>query len=406
MSDPMRTTTTTKRTTTRVPVERPSWRKVVGSTSLAGLLLFVLGWIEGVPRIENDLKGKSVAAAAKAGFTITADFSGQDGKLHCATALDSATQATVRQLVENIKGVRIATLDADCTAAAGPAAPTPAATTTQGSGVATTVAPVATAAAPITTVATATTAAPVAASAVTTAVFAAGRVVLTGKVATDAQKQAVFDAAVKVVAAENIDNQTVVEAGAGTDDAMIGKLVTLISAMKPNLISGEAGINGTSLYAKGVYLDDAGKTAYDQVASAAGASAELTAQPAATATDASALEEELNDIVGLNPILFDVNQATITPESQTTLDRVAAVANKYTGTAIVVQGHTDSDGAADANQILSEARAKAVHDALVSRNVPARALSFKGFGETEPIIENGAENKDKSRRVVFAVTAN
>jgi OmpA-OmpF porin, OOP family len=134
--------------------------------------------------------------------------------------------------------------------------------------------------------------------------------------------------------------------------------------------------------------------------------AELTGRQAATATDAAALEKELNDIVGLNPILFDPNQATITPASQGTLDRVAAVANKYVGTAIVVQGHTDSDGTTSGNQRLSEQRAAAVLDALVSRGVAATQLSSAGFGETQPILDNGVENKDKSRRVVFAVTAN
>jgi outer membrane protein OmpA-like peptidoglycan-associated protein len=366
----------------------------------------VLGWIEGVPRIESDLEGKSVAAATKAGFSITADFSGQDGKLRCTKALDDAERSELRQLVEDIKGVRVASFDAGCVAAV-VATPTPSSTTTTTPSVdETTAAPVTTEAAVTTTAQPATAAAPTttpaAAAASATAAVTDGRVVLTGKVTSDAQRQAVFDAAAKVVAAENIDNQIAVADDAATDDATIAKLGTLIAAMKPNLVSGEAGVKGTSLYAKGVYVDDAAKSAYQQAASGAGVTAELTGRQAASTSDAAALEKELNDIVALNPILFDVNQATIKDESQATLDRVATVANKYTGTAIAVQGHTDSDGTG--NDILSEARAAAVLDALVSRGVAANQLTSVGFGESQPIIENGVENKEKSRRVVFAVT--
>jgi outer membrane protein OmpA-like peptidoglycan-associated protein len=368
--------------------------------------LFIGGWIEGLPRVENDLTRKAEAAATAAGFDVTATFSGQDGTLRCAAALDDAGRATVLQAVKGIKGVRVATFDASCVA---PATATPATTTTAVAAPATAAPPESTVAPTTvlpTTIAPTTVAVVAAAAPATKAEFAGGRIVLTGKVASEAQKQSVFDAAAQVVAVQNIDNQIVVEPGAGTDDASVGKWATLIAAMPPNLVSGEAGIAGPSLYAKGVYLSDATKAAYEQVASTAGVTAELTGRPAATATDAAALEKELNDIVGLDPILFDPNQATITASSQGTLDRVAAVANKYVGTAIVVQGHTDSDGTTAGNQSLSEQRAAAVLDALVSRGVAAAQLSSAGFGETQPIIENGAENKDKSRRVVFAVTAN
>jgi hypothetical protein len=192
VSDPTRrTTTSTTATTTRTVVERPSRKKVAGWTALTGGLLFIGGWIEGLPRVENDLTAKAEAAATAAGFDVTAKFSGQDGTLRCAAALDDAGRATVLQLVKDIKGVRVAKFDASCVA---PAAATPAATTTAAPTPSTTAAPettvAPTTAAPEPTVAPTTvaptTVAVVAAVPATKAEFAGGRIVLTGKVASDA----------------------------------------------------------------------------------------------------------------------------------------------------------------------------------------------------------------------------
>ena len=70
-----------------------------------------------------------------------------------------------------------------------------------------------------------------------------------------------------------------------------------------------------------------------------------------------------------------------------------------------MQGHTDSDGDAFDNQVLSEARAFAVQEALVERGLSRGAVRYDGFGSTQPVLVDGEEDKVASRRVEFAVEA-
>jgi len=75
-----------------------------------------------------------------------------------------------------------------------------------------------------------------------------------------------------------------------------------------------------------------------------------------------------------------------------------------TGIHIQIQGHTDNVGTAADNQKLSEARARSVYAYLIERGVPAERLSYKGFGETQPIASNEREDGRKSnRRTAFVI---
>ena len=75
----------------------------------------------------------------------------------------------------------------------------------------------------------------------------------------------------------------------------------------------------------------------------------------------------------------------------------------FEGVTITVEGHTDSDGDAIANQILSQQRAEAVRAALAERGVGAATITAEGFGEDRPVLVNGVEDKDASRRVEFRI---
>ena len=119
---------------------------------------------------------------------------------------------------------------------------------------------------------------------------------------------------------------------------------------------------------------------------------------------AAALEAELNALVAAEPILFDKGNTTISDASQSTLVKVAGLAERYAGVAIEVQGHTDSEGDAGRNLTLSEDRAGAVLDALVALGVPVADLTAAGYGEADLILgADGEEDPAASRRVVFAV---
>ncbi len=103
-----------------------------------------------------------------------------------------------------------------------------------------------------------------------------------------------------------------------------------------------------------------------------------------------------------NGIRFDVNKATIRPESMGVINEIYEILEKNSGLMFSVEGHTDSDGDQDANQTLSENRAKAVLDRLVLMGIDSQRLKYKGFGETKPIDTNDTnEGKANNRRVEF-----
>lgn len=106
-------------------------------------------------------------------------------------------------------------------------------------------------------------------------------------------------------------------------------------------------------------------------------------------------------------ILFDTDKAVVRPNARASIATAADVLKKYPDTYITVEGHTDSTGAADYNQQLSERRAAAVRDLLVEGSVPAARLSVKGFGETDPIADNStAEGRQANRRVQLEIRPN
>lgn len=101
---------------------------------------------------------------------------------------------------------------------------------------------------------------------------------------------------------------------------------------------------------------------------------------------------------------FDSGSAELKPEAISEMDRVAEIINRYPNTNIRVEGHTDSVGSEEFNLKLSEQRAQAVKDALVSRNVAASRIQVIGFGESQPIADNNTESgRLQNRRVSIII---
>ena len=102
----------------------------------------------------------------------------------------------------------------------------------------------------------------------------------------------------------------------------------------------------------------------------------------------------------LERVFFETNKAVLTPESSETLDKVAASLIANPDIKIQVAGHTDNTGSAKYNLKLSDARASAVMNYLISKGVNPAMLSEKGYGLTEPIADNKtAEGRAQNRRV-------
>ncbi len=102
----------------------------------------------------------------------------------------------------------------------------------------------------------------------------------------------------------------------------------------------------------------------------------------------------------LEGVNFEYNSAKLTPASTAILDKVAASLVDWSDVKVEVDGHTDGRGADAYNMKLSQARAEAVRDYLISKGVAASRLTAKGFGKTRPIADNKTDaGRAKNRRV-------
>ena len=103
-------------------------------------------------------------------------------------------------------------------------------------------------------------------------------------------------------------------------------------------------------------------------------------------------------------IYFDFASATIRPQSEAVLAEIADVLRKNPAWTLTVDGHTDNIGGDAFNQKLSEQRAAAVKDALVTRyQIAANRLTTRGYGDTRPIETNSTiAGRARNRRVELA----
>ncbi|MBN9035208.1 MAG: OmpA family protein [Rhizobiales bacterium] len=103
-------------------------------------------------------------------------------------------------------------------------------------------------------------------------------------------------------------------------------------------------------------------------------------------------------------IYFRAGSAQLDNASKPLINAVVDVVGKCPGLKIEVSGHTDSDGADDYNQQLSERRAQSVMKAVVRGGVPAEQLTAVGYGEAKPVAPNDTwKNKALNRRIEFTV---
>lgn len=113
-------------------------------------------------------------------------------------------------------------------------------------------------------------------------------------------------------------------------------------------------------------------------------------------------EDKAKVELAIKTVQFETGKAVLLPNSKKVLDDVATVLLKYPEYNLSIVGHTDNTGKAEMNQKLSESRAKACYDYLVSKGVPAARLSHTGYGDTKPIADNKtAAGRATNRRTDF-----
>lgn len=130
---------------------------------------------------------------------------------------------------------------------------------------------------------------------------------------------------------------------------------------------------------------------------------------------AQALEQQVSDlqseeterglVLTLGSVLFETDQATLQTGAQRTVQKVAEFLNQYPERKILIEGFTDSRGNEDYNQKLSEERAQAVRDLLVSSGVDSQRVEVQGYGEQYPLASNdNSAGRQQNRRVEIVIS--
>jgi outer membrane protein OmpA-like peptidoglycan-associated protein len=105
-------------------------------------------------------------------------------------------------------------------------------------------------------------------------------------------------------------------------------------------------------------------------------------------------------------VYFNTDKYDLLNDSKVELNKLVELLRANPTMKIELGGHTDNVGNKTYNQKLSENRAKAVFDYLVSQGIAASRLSYKGYGDTQPIADNSTEEgRALNRRTEFKVTA-
>ena len=120
----------------------------------------------------------------------------------------------------------------------------------------------------------------------------------------------------------------------------------------------------------------------------------------ANLTTANQCKESLDSAFNNEKIQFQINTSDTLASSNKLLTRLYDASHKCKGINLTIAGYTDSQGSADINLKLSQARATAIKSYLVKRGIAKESLNTVGYGESKPIADNNTRSgRAKNRRI-------
>jgi len=137
---------------------------------------------------------------------------------------------------------------------------------------------------------------------------------------------------------------------------------------------------------------------------------------AATAALRAQLLQQLNQVlqttdtprglvVNMADVLFETNRYALSQDAQLKLAKLTGIIQAHPGLNLAIEGYTDTTGTPDYNLKLSQQRADAVRDFLVSQGLSGDTITSKGLGQADPVADNStAAGRKMNRRVEIIVS--
>ena len=247
-----------------------------------------------------------------------------------------------------------------------------------------------------------------------TARISAEGIVLDGFVNTEGQRDVLVDAARRRVGPAKVEDNLQVATGLATSQGRDDGVVALQSfiGVAPDGVTIAVTSTEGQLEVSGEASSDEAAAGVERALDTASAAAEGTTvvndvvvppPPPPTQEELAAVAQVELDALNASlaaEVLFATSSNEPTDEFKVLLDQVPAMLTRHPSVTIEIVGHTDDRGSAEGNQKLSEERATAALDYVVSSGADPARLSVRGAGEAEPIDTNTTrDGRARNRRV-------
>jgi len=228
-----------------------------------------------------------------------------------------------------------------------------------------------------------------------------GQVVISGTVADETTRVALLNRLRDLYGASAVVDQITV-GGVVVPPQWSENVQKLLDAPLKQISRGELRIDGTQVTVKGEVANEAVRQ-------------KLVSEMATVLTSSYTVRNALrvapseqtflDTTLGNRIIEFESSSAILTPAGKTVLDDMALALKKLTGKRVEIIGHTDSSGSRSSNLVLSQARADAVKNYLITKGISAEYLTTFGSGPDRPIADNSTpEGRARNRRIEFRLS--
>ncbi|WP_139852567.1 OmpA family protein [Acinetobacter pullicarnis] len=228
----------------------------------------------------------------------------------------------------------------------------------------------------------------------------AAPIVIEGVVPNQASKQVLLNKMREIYGQDQVVDKLQVAAVAAPN-GWSDSVAALITPELKKVSKGQLVVQGTTVALRGLINNQ------NEVASMSTAFQALLPAPYQLSSQLSVNQAEqkvIDDALKNRIIEFESGSAILTPVGTQILDEMVVALNKVQEKNIKIIGHTDNLGDPKKNIQLSQARAEAVKQYLVSKNIASSRLSLAGLGANQPVADNGtADGRRKNRRIEFEV---